>query len=189
MNDHRDAGASRLTIDYRNAMADAVGPEHGATNAMLDEIAPVIAEQHARLSAEHAAGGQRWMDLPSDTALAGEITTFAAEARARYRDFILVGIGGSSLGAIATVQALTNPFRNLLPSEARGGPRFFVLDNPDPGKDRGDPRDRGSGEHTRQRRDEVGANGGDDGEFSRRSSGARGGRRSRKSTSTDRGHH
>ena len=32
---------------------------------MLDEIAPSVAEQHARLSAEHAGGGQRWMDLPS----------------------------------------------------------------------------------------------------------------------------
>ena len=134
MNDHRDAEASRLTIDYRNAMAAAVGPAHGVTDAMLDEIAPVVAEQHARLNAEHAAGGQRWMDLPSDTALVAEIETFAAEARARYQDFILVGIGGSSLGAIATVQALTHPFRNLLPAETRGGPRFFVLDNPDPEK-------------------------------------------------------
>src|SRR5215210_7585498 len=134
MNDYRDAEASRLTIDYRNAMAAAVGPAHGVTDAMLDEIAPVIAEQHARLGAEHAAGDQRWMDLPSDTALASEINTFAAEARAQYRDFILVGIGGSSLGAIATIQALAHPFRNLLPSEARGGPRFFVLDNPDPEK-------------------------------------------------------
>lgn len=134
MNDYRDAEASRLSIDYRNAMAAAVGPEHGLTDAMLDEMAPVIAEQHARLSAEHAAGGQRWMDLPSDTALTAEINTFAVEARAQYQDFILVGIGGSSLGAIATVQALAHPFRNLLPSATRGGPRFFVLDNPDPEK-------------------------------------------------------
>ena len=154
MNDYRDAEASRLTIDYRNAMADAVGPEHGATDAMLDEIAPVIAEQHARLSAEHAAGGQRWMDLPSDTALAGEITTFAAETRAQYQDFILVGIGGSSLGAIATVQALAHPFRKLLPSEARGGPRFFVLDNPDPEKVAATLETVDLGEHTRQRRNE-----------------------------------
>ena len=51
----------------------------------------------------------------SDTALVAEIETFAAEVRARYQDFILVGIGGSSLGAIATVQALTHPFRNVLP--------------------------------------------------------------------------
>src|SRR5215210_9538409 len=115
-------------------MAAAVGPAHGVTDAMLDEIAPVVAEHHARLSAEHAAGGQRWMDLPSDTALVAEIETFAAEVRARYHDFILVGIGGSSLGAIATVQALGQPFRNVLPSATRGGPRFFVLDNPDPEK-------------------------------------------------------
>jgi glucose-6-phosphate isomerase len=134
VNDYRDAEASRLTIDYRNAMAAAVGPEHGVTDAMLDEMASVVAEQHARLSAERAAGDQRWMDLPSDTALAAEINTFAVEARALYRDFILVGIGGSSLGAIATVQALANPFRKLLPTTAREGPRFFVLDNPDPEK-------------------------------------------------------
>jgi glucose-6-phosphate isomerase len=134
VNDHRDPNASRLTIDYRNAMAAAVGPAHGVTDAMLDEIAPVIAGQHARLAAERAAGGQRWMELPSDTALVAEIEAFAAEVRSRYQDFILVGIGGSSLGAIATVQALTHPFRNLLPSGTRNGPRFFVLDNPDPEK-------------------------------------------------------
>jgi glucose-6-phosphate isomerase len=126
--------ASRLTIDYRNATADAVGPEHGLSDSMLDAIAPEIAKQHERLVAEHDAGGQRWMDLPSDTALASEINAFAAEARERYSDFILIGIGGSSLGAIATVQALTNPYRNLLPASSRGGPRFFVLDNPDPEK-------------------------------------------------------
>src|SRR5215203_7524915 len=97
-------------------MVAAVGPEHGVSDAMLDEIASVVAAQHARLSAEHAAGGQRWMDLPSDTALVTEIETFAAEVRDRYENFILVGIGGSSLGAIATVQALTNPFRNVPPS-------------------------------------------------------------------------
>ena len=134
MNDYRDGEASRLTIDYRNAMAEAVGPADGVADAMLDEIAPIIAAQHDRLIAEHAAGRQHWMDLPSDTALVADIVSFAAEAREQYQDFILVGIGGSSLGAIATVQALANPFRNLLPPEARGGPRFFVLDNPDPEK-------------------------------------------------------
>ncbi len=130
--DHENG--SRLTVDYRNCMADAVGTEHGVSDAMLDEIAPEIAAKHERLVAEHAAGGQRWMDLPSDTALVNDINEFAAEARETYQDFILVGIGGSSLGAIATVQALTHPFRNVLPADTRGGPCFFVLDNPDPEK-------------------------------------------------------
>src|SRR4051812_41657431 len=115
-------------------MASAVGREHGVTDAMLDEIAPQVAETHVRLLTEHEAGEQRWMDLPSDTALAAEISAFAAAERPKYQDFILIGIGGSSLGAIATIQALTGPFRNLLSPESRGGPRFFVLDNPDPEK-------------------------------------------------------
>jgi len=134
MSDYFDAGASRLTIDYRNAMAEAVGVANGVSDAMLDELAPVVAEQHDRLVAEHDAGEQRWMDLPSDTALADDIDAFASETRAQYQDFILIGIGGSSLGAIATIQALANPFRNLQSPAARGGPRFFVLDNPDPEK-------------------------------------------------------
>jgi glucose-6-phosphate isomerase len=134
MSDRGTGEKSRLTIDYRNSMADAVGAQDGVSDAMLDEIAPEVATQHERLAADHAAGGQRWMDLPSDTDLVAEIDAFAAEARERYSDFILVGIGGSSLGAIATVQALTHPYRNLLPADRRGGPRFFVLDNPDPEK-------------------------------------------------------
>ncbi|MCC7022037.1 MAG: glucose-6-phosphate isomerase [Thermomicrobiales bacterium] len=134
MTEKTGSDGSRITIDYRDAMASAVGAEHGVSDAMLDEVAPVIAEQHQRLVAEHESGGQRWMDLPSDSVLAAELGAFADEARGRYSDFILIGIGGSSLGAIATIQALTHPFRNLLSPEQRGGPRFFVLDNPDPEK-------------------------------------------------------
>lgn len=129
-----DSVSSRLVIDYGNAMASAVGAEHGVSEAMLDEIASSVAAQHERITAEHDAGEQRWMDLPANVELASEIESFAHEARARYSDFILIGIGGSSLGAIATVQALAHPYRNLLSPHERGGPRFFVLDNPDPEK-------------------------------------------------------
>jgi glucose-6-phosphate isomerase len=132
--DHNEFRRSRLTIDYRNAMASAVGDEHGVNDAMLDQVAPIVRAAHERIMAEHAAGEQRWMNLPDDVALADDIAAYAAEARSRYRDFILIGIGGSSLGAIATVQALTDPFRNLLPADRRDGPRMFVLDNPDPEK-------------------------------------------------------
>ncbi len=128
------AGKSRLVIDYRNATADAVGKENGISQADLDGVAQTISEAHARITKEHQDGGQRWMNLPDNTDLADEIQQFAQEARGQYHDFILVGIGGSSLGAIATVQALTHPFRNVLPDDRRDGPRFFVLDNPDPEK-------------------------------------------------------
>ena len=128
------ASTSRITIDYTNATAGAVGGAHGISDAMLDAVAPAVAAEQARILDEHANGGQRWMNLPDDHALADEINDFASEARRRYHDYLLIGIGGSSLGAIATIQALTNPFRNLQADDARGGPRFFVLDNPDPEK-------------------------------------------------------
>lgn len=126
--------ASRIVIDYRNATAAAIGDQHGVTAADLDSVAERVRSEHGRIEREHAEGTQRWQDLPNDTALADEIMEFANDARSSYTDFILIGIGGSSLGAIATIQALTHPFRNLLPAEQRNGPRFFVLDNPDPEK-------------------------------------------------------
>lgn len=129
-----EPGASRIAVDVRNTLAAAVGTANGVDAAMIDALAPTIAAQHQRITAENDAGGQRWMDLPSDTELVDSLTGFAAEVRERYADFILIGIGGSSLGAIATVQALTHPFRNLQAANVRQGPRFFVLDNPDPEK-------------------------------------------------------
>ncbi len=127
------AQSSRLIIDYRNATADAVG-SHGVTERELDSLASLVHAEHERIAREHENGGQKWQDLPDNTALADEIVAFAAEARKKYRDFILIGIGGSSLGAIATIQALTNPYRNVLPDDRRDGPRIFILDNPDPEK-------------------------------------------------------
>ncbi|MGI8977562.1 MAG: glucose-6-phosphate isomerase [Thermomicrobiales bacterium] len=125
---------SRLVIDYQNAMSSVVGEEHGISEADLDDIGGKVSQHHDRLQSEHDAGEQKWMDLPDDTALADRIVAFASEVRDTYQDFILIGIGGSSLGAIATIQALAHPYRNMLPDGKRGGPRIFILDNPDPEK-------------------------------------------------------
>ncbi|MEZ4530929.1 MAG: glucose-6-phosphate isomerase [Thermomicrobiales bacterium] len=125
---------SRIRLDYRNVMASAVGDANGLTEEQLQAIAPKAAREIERIWAEHAAGDQKWIDLPDNRQIVDEIEAFADENRAKYDDFILIGIGGSSLGAISAIQALAHPYRNLLPARQRGGPRFFVLDNPDPEK-------------------------------------------------------
>ena len=125
---------SRIRLDYRNVMASAVGDANGLTDAQLEAIAQKATNEIERIWAEHAAGDQKWIDLPDNKALVDEIDAFADENRSKYDDFILIGIGGSSLGAISAIQALAHPYRNLLPADRRGGPRFFVLDNPDPEK-------------------------------------------------------
>ena len=125
---------SRLRIDYTNVMATVVGGEHGLTDVEINAEAGTAAEEIRRIWSEYDGGDQRWMALPDNAKLAAELAAFAAAEGPKYQDLILVGIGGSSLGAIATVQALAHPFRNLLPDATRGGPRLFVLDNPDPEK-------------------------------------------------------
>jgi glucose-6-phosphate isomerase len=115
-------------------MAMAVGGEHGLTDLDIESVAGTAGEEMRRIWSEFDAGDQRWIALPDNSELAGELRDFAAVEGPKYRDLILVGIGGSSLGAIATVQALAHPFRNLHSDAQRGGPRLFVLDNPDPEK-------------------------------------------------------
>ena len=106
------ASGSRLTIDYRNVMDEAIGSEHGLSAAEIASLAPDVAAAHERIWSEHAAGEQKWLDLPDNSVLADEISAYAAEVAEQYDDYLLVGIGGSSLGAIATIQALAHPHRN-----------------------------------------------------------------------------
>jgi glucose-6-phosphate isomerase len=47
-------------------------------------------------------------------------------------NLVVLGIGGSGLGAIALQSALNPPTWNLMSRPARNGPRLFVLDNIDP---------------------------------------------------------
>ncbi len=56
-----------------------------------------------------------------------QIKSLAAEIRKRYYNVLLIGIGGSSLGARAIMQFLKGPYYNL---DHR--PRLFILDNIDP---------------------------------------------------------
>ncbi|MGE5543524.1 MAG: glucose-6-phosphate isomerase [Bacillota bacterium] len=55
------------------------------------------------------------------------IKSLAGYIRDRYNDVLLIGIGGSSLGARAIMQYLRGPYYNL-----NSRPRLFILDNIDP---------------------------------------------------------
>jgi glucose-6-phosphate isomerase len=70
------------------------------------------------------AGFRRVLDPGSDCAPdLARIESLARERAKGIRDFVILGIGGSSLGAEAIVRALHSPLRE---------PRFHVADNADP---------------------------------------------------------
>lgn len=71
-----------------------------------------------------------WMALPSDsTALEAALSLASELSAATYTDLIVLGIGGSSLGGIAVIEALKHPYRALQPNGV--GLRVHFIDNVD----------------------------------------------------------
>jgi glucose-6-phosphate isomerase len=70
-----------------------------------------------------------WMQMPTDRAALEEVLALAAQLQGKYTDLIVLGIGGSSLGGIAVIEALKHPYRNL---QKQGlGMRVHFIDNVD----------------------------------------------------------
>ena len=79
----------------------------------------------------------KWVDLPAqqlETNQAEKLQKFVDEnVRGKYSDLILDGIGGSSLGAKATINALIDSQWNSMSDKERNGyPRIHFVENIDP---------------------------------------------------------
>lgn len=120
----------RLQFDTRRMMAEKVGPTHGITPAGLAGLEAQIQTAHDTLTTRRAAGELPFFDLPDQDI--APVLRVAGQVREQFKNYVLVGIGGSSLGPRATWQALCSPHYNLLGQSERGGPRQFFLENVDP---------------------------------------------------------
>jgi len=68
-----------------------------------------------------------WVDLPNsyDREEFTRIKNTAEKIRKQCDVFIVVGIGGSYLGAKAAIEMLNHSFYNELPKEKRKGPKIY----------------------------------------------------------------
>jgi glucose-6-phosphate isomerase len=120
-----------IRIDYTNMLAGAVSG--GVPAADWQDAQRRFPTVRADLMSQRRDGRLGFLDLPGDEALYRQVTEFAARARGRFDDVVVLGIGGSALGPIALRTALRPPAWNSLSAEGRGGhPRLHVLDNVDP---------------------------------------------------------
>ena len=124
-----------IRFDVTNFIARGAGAtaSAGVTAAEFEGAAGAFAAAQASLRAQHALGVLGFLDLPANAALASQVIDFEASHRGRYRDLVVLGIGGSALGPIALRTALRPHGWNALPDGSRDGwPRLHVLDNVDP---------------------------------------------------------
>lgn len=120
-----------LRIDFTNMMGDVV--DGGIAAADWAAAPDAFRRAHAGFNRRRAAGELGFLALPTDDGLHRQSTDFAAAARGKFDDVVVLGIGGSALGPIALRTALLAPAWNSLSGDERGGqPRLHVLDNVDP---------------------------------------------------------
>ncbi|HWV38692.1 MAG TPA: hypothetical protein VN033_09490 [Vulgatibacter sp.] len=122
---------SSLVLDANDALAARIGA-HGLSASDLDALSPAAARAWEALSARWGRGELGFWKLPSDEAIQAPAIAVGEELAERFENVVVLGIGGSSLGAKSAVAALGGPFRDLLPRERRQGARVFFPDNSDP---------------------------------------------------------
>src|SRR3989338_4016756 len=122
-----------VQFDFNNMMAGVIVEENGINERELKEIESVASQFAKELKTERTVGKLQFLELPYDEKTATEILETVNSIKGRFKNLVVVGLGGSSLGNIAIHTALNHPFYNLLSEKERGGfPRIFVLDNIDP---------------------------------------------------------
>lgn len=120
-----------FTLDFLNMLEPTV--PGGAREADWGSLSEAFRKARAAVAEIAATGVYGYRELEAQAAERSRVVAFAAAAVGRYDDVVVLGIGGSSLGAIALRTALLPPAWNTRSSAQRGGrPRLHVLDNVDP---------------------------------------------------------
>ncbi len=107
--------------------------ENSFIKGRFDEISSL---SHIALNDVHKEIKEKkrgFSEIVDNSELAEASIKLAEEISSRFRNLILVGIGGSALGPRALFKALRHPFHNILPEEKRGkGMNLYFLENVDP---------------------------------------------------------
>ncbi len=113
-----------ITFDYSNGFIE----KHE-----IKYMEYLIESSHRLLQNNIGAGKEftGWLELPRnyDREELERIKSSSAKIRKSSQAFILIGIGGSYLGARACIEALNHSFHNNLPEEKRKGPEIYYAGN------------------------------------------------------------
>lgn len=123
-----------LTLSTQYCHSELIGEAHGLD---IDELfacqATAVAEgvQQLVANADKDGAWSRWLTLGEQTQLADDIQAYADKVKGQFDDVVVLGIGGSALGAKALFNALCHPQWNMSDSVRQGRPRLHVVDNVD----------------------------------------------------------
>lgn len=122
-----------MTIHIDIARMRAPRVPSGVADAEWQGLGERFAAAHAAVRARIASGAYGFADLASQDAEHQRMRAWAATTQGRYDDIVVLGIGGSALGAVMLRTALLPYGWNERHGAQRGGaPRLHIVDNVDP---------------------------------------------------------
>ena len=119
-------------LDLNLMLAPSV--EGGVDPARLSsDLAECFRAAHRTVEQRRAKGEMGFFDLPWASGTAQHVQDVADSFGQIFENVVVLGIGGSGLGAVTLRDALLAPLWNERSEEQRDWfPRLYVLDNPDP---------------------------------------------------------
>lgn len=115
---------AKITFDYSKSFTK---------NHEIENMKPLVHIAHKLLHNMEGPGSDftGWMGLPKDydKVETKKIKESAEDIRKNSDAFIVIGIGGSYLGARACIEALNHSFYNIMPKEKRRGPEIYYVGN------------------------------------------------------------
>ncbi|HFR3796180.1 TPA: glucose-6-phosphate isomerase [Streptococcus suis] len=118
---------THITFDYSKVLGQFVAPQE------IDFLQSQVTALDADLRKGTGAGAEMlgWLDLPEnyDKAEFARIKEAAAKIQNDSEVLVVIGIGGSYLGAKAAIDFLNNSFVNLLSKEERKAPQILYAGN------------------------------------------------------------
>lgn len=124
-----------MTLRYDDGymFRDALDGIHGLDPALRATLADRFGDVHAEVARFTAAGEYGFTKLGAQPDLVRRLTEWRDSLRGRFDHLLVLGIGGSALGAKALLNALKPPAWNeWSAAERNGAPTLTVLENVDP---------------------------------------------------------
>lgn len=115
---------SEINLDYSQALVD---------KSEIEFLEGQVLDAHKKIHTKTGAGSDflGWVDLPQtyDSKEVERIKSAAEKIKGNSDIFIVIGIGGSYIGARAVIEAIGHPFYNFLDKDERKTPQIFYAGN------------------------------------------------------------
>lgn len=123
-----------ITLDFSNMVMEHLGVRGVDSERLGGDLADRFRAAHESVEAIRRSGEMGFFELPYDSDALAQAQELADQIEGRFENLVIIGMGGSALGARTLRDALLGSLWNERSNEERAGrPRMYILNNVDPG--------------------------------------------------------